>query len=131
MRVQVVGMDGRSASSAAKDRLHSILSGKLSNAGKPIQAALLTTTRNHFTTIYPGSQHYSPSKVQPKDASKDTASIDIDVPGVTRAYHSLDIKPKFRKNLTIPVHSAAYGKKAADFSNLFPVTNKNGKSFLA
>ena len=57
-------------------------------------------------------------------------SINIDVPGVTRAYHDMLIKPRFKKALTIPMHRAAYGKKASDFDNTFIVKKKDGRAFI-
>lgn len=71
--------------------------------------------------------------MQPSDVSNGQnpeATIDIDVPGVTRAYHDMDIRPKLRKYLTIPMHREAYGKKASDFSDTFVLTKKNGNKFI-
>lgn len=71
----------------------------------------------------PGDKH---------DGMVSSGEINIDVPGVTRAYHDVLIRPRVRKALTIPIHRASYGKKAADFNNLFPVKRKvDGKMFLA
>ena len=55
MRVVATGTNGESAVDAVKGRLHELLSRKLLSSGKLIQQSLLTTTRNHFSTIYPGS----------------------------------------------------------------------------
>ncbi len=60
-----------------------------------------------------------------------SGEIVIDVPGITRAYRDLHISPKNSKHLTIPLHRSAYGKRATEFSDLFVVTKKNGKKFLA
>lgn len=57
--------------------------------------------------------------------------MNINVPGVTRAYHDMHISPVKRNHLTIPMHSSAYGKKATEFNDMFPITKKNGKKFLA
>lgn len=38
---------------------------------------------------YPGSNHYSPDKVSTKQSV-----VVVDVPGVSRAYHDLTIRPK-------------------------------------
>ena len=103
------------------------------NSGKLIQDGLLWTTRNHFITIYPGSTHYNPDKVQPASISNGTnpaATIDVDVPGVTRAYHDLDIRPRFRRALTIPMHRSAYGRKASSFNDTFVLKKKNGSRFI-
>ena len=104
-----------------KSRLSKLLEA-VKSSSRPMQDALLWTTRNHFTSIYPGSQHYSPDKVQPGDArdgASPHAQVDIDVPGVTRAYHDMHIRPRFRRHLTIPIHRQSYGKRAAEFPDLF------------
>ena len=104
--IRIVDSNGRSLNEAAASRLHQILS-RLNTSGKSISNGLLWTTRNHFKTIYPDSNHYNPDKVlvsEMHNGVNPSASIDIDVPGVTRAYHDMLIKPKFRKYLTIPMH---------------------------
>lgn len=117
---------------AVQAKLEDILS-RLTRTGKTIQNGLLWTVRNHFATIYPGSKHYNPEKVQPQGDSNGVVpegTINIDVPGITRAYHDVTIKPRLRKALTIPMHRSSYGKRAADFTDLFVMKKKNGKSFL-
>lgn len=73
--------------------------------------------------------HWSPSKVTPdnaKDGKFPEGSISIDVPGVTRAYHDINIRPKLRRFLTIPVHREALNKSARSFQGLFHVKTKSG-----
>ena len=53
------------------------------------------------------------------------------MPGASRAYHDVTIRPVKRKAITIPVHQAAYGKKPTDVSGLFVYKSKNGSAFLA
>lgn len=53
------------------------------------------------------------------------------MPGASRAYHDIDIRPKAKQSLTIPLHQEAFGKKATDFNNLFVVKTNAGKAFLA
>ena len=132
MRIKIVDSNGNSLKSAVESRLSSLLQ-RVRNSGKLIQDGLLWTTRNHFSTIYPGSTHYSPDKVQPASISNGTtptATIDVDVPGVTRAYHDLIIKPRFRRALTIPMHRSAYGRKASSFTDTFVLKKKNGSRFI-
>lgn len=132
MLVKIVDRDGNPPEKAVEKVLEDVLK-KLRNSGPIIREGLLWTTRNHFQEIYPGSAHYAPDKVQPLDASSGDSpegSIEIDVPGITRAYHDMNIYPKFREWLTIPIHRSAYGKKASDFTGLFKVTKKDGRSFL-
>lgn len=124
---------GNNVQDAVANRLHSILS-KAIRSGKPMQEGIVDSVRTHFSNRWPGSRHYNPEKVQPtkySDEENPTAEVSIDVPGVTRAYHNMNILPRFRKHLAIPMHQLAFGKKPSDFSNAFVVTKKNGNKFLA
>ena len=86
----------------------------------------------HFRFQFPGSSHYDPKKVNPSnDSHLNEGVVDVDVPGVSRAYHDIDIIPRNRQYLTIPMHREAFGKKAPDFNDLFVVKKKDGKAFLA
>ena len=88
--------------------------------------------RAHFRFQFPGSSHYDPNKVNPSNESRlNEGVVDVDVPGVSRAYHDIDIIPRNRQYLTIPMHREAFGKKAPDFNDLFVVKKKDGKAFLA
>ena len=103
---------------------------RLQKAGSAISNSLTQTTRRHFETIYPGSKHYSPDKVNPGSSTSTAGETLIDVPGVTRAYHDIDIVPKFRKYLTIPISTQSYGRKSSEFSNTFVTFKKGGMSGL-
>lgn len=47
--------------------------------------------------------------------TENSSTISIkNTPGLSRAYHDLDIKPKKAKALTIPLHRISYGKRVAD-----------------
>ena len=127
--IEIVGKDGRSIGESVAEILSKITK-KIQATGKIIQSALLTTTQNHFRTIYPGSTHYSPDKVTKGSTTENSGEIIIDVPGISRAYKDLHITPKTKSRLTIPIHQSAYGKKASSFSNLFFLKKKNKKEFL-
>ena len=47
------------------------------------------------------------------------------IPGASRAYHDVVIKPIRARHLAIPIHAASYGKKPADFEGLFKIKGKN------
>ena len=53
------------------------------------------------------------------------------MPGVTRAYHDMDIRPVKARKLTIPVHREAYGVSARDIDGLFYAKNSKGTEMLA
>ena len=92
--------------------------------GRKVSTTIAGLIKNHFTTTWPGSEHYSPSKV--------TASapweVGIDVPGIARAWRDVDIRPKNAAFLAIPVHPEAHGKKPSEIPGLF---RPKGKSILA
>lgn len=120
VRISLTDQHGNPVSSAVSLKLQNLLQ-RIRSSGKLMQDSMLWTVKNHFREIYPDSKHYSPDKVTPLDFSNGEtteASIDIDVPGVTRAYHDMDIRPRFRKYLTIPIHRQSYGKSARSFDDL-------------
>lgn len=53
------------------------------------------------------------------------------MPGITRAYHNLDIRAKNAKHLAIPVHREAFGVSPRDISGLFYAKSKSGTEMLA
>lgn len=63
--------------------------------------------------------------------SGSSAVVVVDVPGITRAYHDLDIKAKRARRLTIPMHRQAYGLPASAFEDLFYLKTKSGAETLA
>lgn len=99
------------------------------NSGKTIVQALLNTARNHVSNRYPGSSHWDPNKISEgnDNSSNSTAegSIDVGIAGAGRAYHDVTILPIRKQYLAIPMHAAAYGKKPADFNDLFCVKGKH------
>ena len=68
--------------------------------------------------------------MNPGSSSSREGETVIDVPGVTRAYHDIDIVPKFRKYLTIPISTQSYGRKSSEFSNTFVAFKKDSSSGL-
>ena len=61
-----------------------------------------------------------------------TGGIDIDIPGVRRAYGDITIRPKLRKALAIPMRREAFGMKPRDFTDAFVVkSKKSGNEFIA
>lgn len=131
--ITIVDRNNKPINSAVYEVYSKVLE-KLEKSGKLISDTLKFTTQRHFQTIYPNSKHYNPKKVSTRSFSngiKTTGSINISVAGITRAYKNLTIRPTKTRALTIPIHRSAYGKRAGDFSDLFPINRKDGKSFLA
>lgn len=64
--------------------------GKISKEGAVEGAkAMQKCIREHFQRRFPGSKHYRPSRVR-----RAFNYVQVDVPGVTRAYQDIDIYPK-------------------------------------
>ena len=96
--------------------------------GSTISKVLTSTTRNHISNRFPGSTHYDVNKVNEGKSSTSPngaygESI-IDIPGFSRAWHDITIRPVNAKMLAIPIHREAYGKSPRQFDNLFGIRGK-------
>lgn len=87
--------------------------------------SMTSTVKDHISKRYPGSKHWDPNKVHNGDSSKRNGETIVNIPGAGRAYHDVTIRPVRARALTIPIHQSAYGKKAADFDDLFKPKDKN------
>lgn len=58
------------------------------------------------------------------------SSVDIPIPGFSRVFHPLDVRPRERKALTIPINRVSYGVRAprlaAEGWDLFKVGTRGG-----
>lgn len=113
---------------AIENFLMKLKSGLDSKSGKPLALGAKEAIQFHFQGK---PTYYNPRKVNEGNSSGNVGVTYVDIPGISRAYHDIDIFPRHRNNLTIPLHREAFGKKATDFNNLFKVKMKNGKEFLA
>lgn len=91
---------------------------------------LLASTR-HETANRLGAtptNHFRASDVQPPNATSSDVSVTVTTPGISRAYHDIDISPVNGSHLTIPLHADAYGISPREFKgNLFRI-NKPGST---
>lgn len=94
---------------------------------------LLASTR-HETANRLGAtptNHFKASDVQPPNATSADVSVTVTTPGISRAYHDIDIDPVNGSALTIPLHADAYGLSASEYSErygkLFRI-NKKGST---
>lgn len=130
--MKITCLDG----SDPKDRVLQILKSALqkldTKSGQVIEKSMQSTIRNHFQQIYPGSNHYSPDKVYAGKVSGNSATEVIDVPGISRAYHDLDIYPRRAQKLAIPVvQQNATKNSTSNNSNMFYVKTESGTEMLA
>jgi len=58
------------------------------------------------------------------------AVVTVPIPGITRAFHALHIRPRTSKPLTIPINAVAYGMRAPELAergwSLFSLPAKEG-----
>lgn len=94
---------------------------------------MLASTR-HETANRLGAtptNHFKASDVQPPNATSSDVSVTVTTPGISRAYHDIDIDPVNGQFLTIPLHADAYGLSASEYSErygkLFRI-NKKGST---
>ena len=82
---------------------------------------LLASTR-HDTANKLGATptgHFKASDVQPPNATSADVSVTVTTPGISRAYHDIDIDPVNGQFLTIPLHADAYGLSAREYSERY------------
>ena len=82
---------------------------------------LLASTR-HDTANKLGAtptNHFKASDVLPPNATSADVSVTVTTPGISRAYHDIDIDPVNGSWLTIPLHADAYGISAGEYSNRY------------
>lgn len=82
---------------------------------------LLASTR-HDTANKLGASpthHFRASDVLPPNATSSDVSVTVTTPGISRAYHDIDIDPVNGQFLTIPLHADAYGLSASEYSERY------------
>ena len=87
---------------------------------------MLASTR-HDTANKLGASpthHFKASDVLPPNATTEDVSVTITTPGISRAYHDIDIYPVNGQFLAIPLHADAYGMGPREFEE-----KGNGKLF--
>lgn len=102
------------------------------NLGQKMAEAMQAEVKSHFLRLYPGSQHWNhQDNVTLGFSYRNEGEADVNVAGAERAYQDIELKPRQKSYLTIPMSSEAYGKQASDFASSFVLTKKNGKKFIA
>ena len=95
------------------------------DSGKVASESMTKSVKNWVQQRYPGSKHYDQSKVNQGDSLGIIGTVNIDIPGISRAYHDVTIRPTHARHLTIQIHQSAYGKRVSDFNDLFKPKGKN------
>ncbi len=89
--------------------MNSILTAAGSNIAKCISRHLRRLNASRHKGGHPPSNHFSPDHVLEPVVSNDTVTVGVAIPGISRAYHDIDIYPKEASALAIPLHATAYG----------------------
>ena len=74
---------------------------------------------------YPNSNHWDPNKVNSERGVGLIGITNVDIPGASRAYNDINIRPVRAKMLTIPMHQDAFHHSVRDFNDLFKPKGKN------
>lgn len=92
-------------------QMKSILTAAGQNLAKCIRRHMrhLNASRHNPLNSGRSSNHFSPNKVLDPVISQDAATVAVAIPGISRAYHDIDIYPKEASALAIPLHASAYG----------------------
>lgn len=125
----ILDQQGRPIEEHIRELLKHVVDELRTYASKEVQQSTKETIKRHVETIYPGSKHYSPEHVY----DGPNYSVIVDIPGITRAYHDLNIKPVSAKKLAIPLHREAMGlpNSPKEIPDLFYAKNEKGTEMLA
>ena len=109
------------------DRLSEKLLGNMESVYRNAGVRLARCIRNHMRMLASTrhetanrlgatpTNHFKASDVLPPNATNSDVSVTITTPGISRAYHDIDIEPVNGQFLTIPLHADAYGIGAREF----------------
>jgi len=94
-----------------KTSMNSLLRAAGTSLAKRIRQHMRLLNRSRHSALSGGksSNHFSPEKVSEPTVTQDAVTVAVDIPGITRAYHDIDIYPKEANALAIPLHESAYG----------------------
>ena len=134
--------------SAGIDRLVSAMSGAgrrtvMGNVAKEMGVL----TRRHIGSVA-GSRHKTADRlgatpsghllqgesasVVKDDATEETATVEVPIPGIRRAFRPLTIMPRDKQCLTIAIHAMAYNRSVDDLKrDNIPIFRPKGKNILA
>ncbi len=95
---------------------------------------VVSLLKAHISTLPDAGvgKHYDPSKVSEPKVSGSSAEVTVDIPGISRAFHDIVIRPVNAQALSIPLSQKAKGKSPREYAgNLFMFRSKAGNLLLA
>ena len=87
----------------------------------------------HLASLPGSGTHYNPNKVsKPNVLADGQIDVQVDIPGISRAYHDIVIRPVQAQMLAIPLSAKAKGKSPRNYpGDLFMFQSKAGNLLLA
>ena len=64
-------------------------------------------------------------------SNAERATVEIHAMGIRRALGPVEIRPRNRRALTIPLAAIAYGRRVSELARYFPVFRPKGRNYLA
>lgn len=132
--------DGRDIAEALSEVRQAVTSYSMMEVAQAYMLAVIQDhiaeigTERHATANALGAtptSHYNADAVTEGEITNDSVSINVDIPGVGRAYKDLNISPKNGKYLTIPVNALAYGKRVKELEMAgYEIFRPKGKDVL-
>lgn len=123
-------------SAVGPEARHSLFSTAAEGVGNLVKDHILRLSfRRHFTSSRlgaPATGHLSNGvRAISWSSSSSRALVAVPIPGISRAWHDLDILPVNSSALTLPVDKASYGKRVSEVEKLgWKVFKLRGKDVL-
>lgn len=125
MTIRIQTQSGQPIEYGLKSILNRIVDNISRNFSGIASDTMTNSVKNWVQQRYPNSKHWDPNKVTSDKGVGLEGITNVDIPGASRAYHDINIRPVRAKMLTIPMHSDAFHHSARDFNDLFKPKGKN------
>ena len=125
MTIRIQTQSGQPIEYGLKSIFNRILDNISRNFSGIASGTMTSSVKSWVQKRYPNSKHWDPNKVTSDKGVGLEGITNVDIPGASRAYHDINIRPVRAKMLTIPMHSDAFHHSARDFNDLFKPKGKN------
>ena len=125
MTIRIQTQSGQPIEYGLKSIFTRILDNISRNFSGIASGTMTSSVKSWVQKRYPNSKHWEPNKVTSGKGVGLEGITNVDIPGASRAYHDINIRPVRAKMLTIPMHSDAFHHSARDFNDLFKPKGKN------
>ena len=125
MTIRVQTESGQSIEYGLKSIFTRIINDISRDFSSTASTTMTSSVKSWVQKRYPNSNHWDPNKVNSKRGVGLEGITNVDIPGASRAYYNINIRPVKAKMLTIPMHSDAFHHSVRDFNDLFKPKGKN------